>query len=514
MNDILFYRPEWVCGRYDKCKKATIAYNLIAGKSYFFEDESAEVVGAIISIPRNEKLSLQSISEKTMISVESLLPFIKQLINLHLLIEHPYTKEEVLNYRHFIYQQRLKQESEIQKTSTASLDNAERDYSEKVEGITSVMLELTYQCSEKCIHCYNPGAVRNPNEKNKRGDREQLTLDEYKRIIDEFYEQGLVKVCLSGGDPFSNPLAWDIIEYLYKKEIVFDVFTNGQMIVHDVERLADYYPRLIGISIYSGTAEVHDAITQKRGSWKRSMEVVKQLSLLAVPMNLKCCIMVPNVQSYHEVSDLAKKYGTVPQFDLNITDSLDGDKCASLYLRLPKDLMEIVLRDKDLPYYTNEKGVSRETAAIPSDKVCGAGLHSFCVTPEGFLEPCCSFPILIGNLRDTSLKKILAENVLKLWQSRRLKDFSDCYKHDYCIYCQMCPGNNYSSNGNPLKPAENNCMIAKTRYDLVQKIKQGKDPLHGKNVKETLQQVSINLHPLYRQMATNYRTIKNNIGDK
>lgn len=79
------------------------------------------------------------------------------------------------------------------------------------------MLELTYRCSEKCIHCYNEGATRNDDEISTRGDREELTLDDYKRIIDELYDLGLVKVCLTGGDPFSKSFAWELIEYIIKE---------------------------------------------------------------------------------------------------------------------------------------------------------------------------------------------------------------------------------------------------------------------------------------------------------
>ena len=104
--------------------------------------------------------------------------------------------------------------------------------------VTSVMFGLAYNCSEQCIHCYNPGATRNDKEVSHRGDREELNLDDYKRIVDDLYEHGLVKVCLSGGDPFSKPIVWDIMDYLYRKEIAFDVFTNGQRIVNKVERLA------------------------------------------------------------------------------------------------------------------------------------------------------------------------------------------------------------------------------------------------------------------------------------
>ena len=99
---------------------------------------------------------------------------------------------------------------------------------------------------------------------------------------------------------FSKSFVWEIIDYLYNKDIAFDVFTNGQSIIKDVERLANYYPRLVGVSIYSGIAEVHDYITRVNGSWERSMQVVRQLSSLAVPLNLKCCVMQPNVKSYFD----------------------------------------------------------------------------------------------------------------------------------------------------------------------------------------------------------------------
>lgn len=79
--------------------------------------------------------------------------------------------------------------------------HAEMLYAQVTGEITSVMFELTYRCSEACIHCYNIGATRNNEERSGRAKLIELTLDEYKRVIDELYEQGLVKVCLTGGDP-------------------------------------------------------------------------------------------------------------------------------------------------------------------------------------------------------------------------------------------------------------------------------------------------------------------------
>lgn len=38
MQTKIYYRPIWICGRYNERRQATIYYNLIAGMSYFFEN--------------------------------------------------------------------------------------------------------------------------------------------------------------------------------------------------------------------------------------------------------------------------------------------------------------------------------------------------------------------------------------------------------------------------------------------------------------------------------------------
>ena len=285
-----FYRPVWTCGRYNEKAKAAIYYNLIAGMSYFFESYSAMVIGEVLAVPRNGMMKLEEIALKLNIAMESLEPFFKQLEEMGIVSSVLPTDDMIKDYRYRISEHNKHQSQTVEKTTQEKLpyaiSNAEQLYTEKVGGITSVMFELTYRCSEKCIHCYNEGATRNDEEKSTRGGREEMGFDDYKQIIDELYEQGLIKVCLSGGDPFSKSFVWELIDYLYYKGVAFDVFTNGQRIVNDVGRLANYYPRVVGVSIYSGIAEVHDYITRIKGSWGKSMSVVRQLSDLAVPLNM------------------------------------------------------------------------------------------------------------------------------------------------------------------------------------------------------------------------------------
>lgn len=498
-TDMHLYRPEWTCGRYNGEKQVAIMYNLIVGFSYFFEEHSANVIGEILKVPRNEELNISSIAEATGIHIESLCQFFKLLLQCGILTESKPTKEGIASYRQDVFNAKQANKSWVDYSTKEKLpmdvSNAEQAYFAAVDDgktICSCMFELTYRCSEKCIHCYNPGATRNDTEVSHRADVKELTLDDYKRIIDDMCAHGLVKVCLSGGDPFSTEFVWDLLDYLYEKEIAIDVFTNGQRLAKNVKRLVDYYPRLVGVSIYSGVAEDHDAITRIPGSWKKSMQVVKELYELSVPMNLKCCVMQPNLHSYYMVADLAKEYGAVPQFEINITESNDGDLCAK-QLRLTEGQLQVVLRDNNMALYVGKEapnygGQKRDLSQCS----CGAGGTGFCMSPNGDLRACPTFTQTYGNLKKHNIEEILTHSAeLMEWRSAVIGDYAECGKNDYCDYCNLCAGINYTEHGDFRKPAETNCYMAKCRYNLANKLMVNDDPMTRDQLIETLQKLPI-----------------------
>lgn len=197
-----YFRPTWTCGRYEKESHSAILYNLLEGLSYFFEDESADVVGEILNITRGNQISIENISKNTNIDIDSLTEFFLQLKECRLLSFSPITSELISYHRHAIRNNQI-QEKPTQ-VNYKNNSNAENAYATRSNSrIIFALLELTYKCSETCIHCYNPGASRNNEEKNYRNQFEELDFNDYKRIIDELYDEGIIKVCLSGGDPFS-----------------------------------------------------------------------------------------------------------------------------------------------------------------------------------------------------------------------------------------------------------------------------------------------------------------------
>ena len=231
------------------------------------------------------------------------------------------------------------------------------------------------------------------------------------------------------------------------------------------------------------------------------MTVARRLSELAVPMNLKCCVMQPNLHSYYLVNDIARSLGAMPQFELNITDSVEGDQCAR-QLRLTEEQLQVVLRDANVPMYIGKEAPNYGgQPRLMDDTPCGAGKTSFCITPDGVLQPCCAHPLALGSLREKSVNEIVVGNdTLRKWQNTPLDDYEECGRHEYCDYCNLCPGQAQSQYGDFRKAAENCCYMAKVRHRLAHRMMEGYDPLNGEEFESALQRLpkaTVDLHRIY-----------------
>lgn len=507
MKKELFYRPPWTCGKYNAEKHVAIMFNLLSRMNYFFEEESADVVGMVLAAGRNGKVSVDEVSDKLMITHDSIEPFFEQLCLMRLLSTAELTDSDIAKYRKECvglavpkppkaYTERLQKKDML----SACQAYAEAVYEPGV--VYDVLFELTYRCFEQCIHCYNPGATRNESERSGRGDLDELAWEDYKNIIDDLCANGLVSATITGGDPFKHPYVWQIIDYLYQHDIAISVYTNGLGLWDKEHLLADYFPYLVQCSLYSGEAEVHDRITRIHGSWQRTVSVMDRLHELAVPIDISCPLMQTNLKSYFSVKPYVKKYNSTKAFDLMLTDSLDGDKCVSHHLRLTPEQLEVVLLDSDvLQHITPDKVDNNDDERSFLNGIpCGACNNTFCIHPNGDVVPCVAFNKVLGNTRSKPVSKIVKESqFVSEWRNTNAYDYGECYTHEYCDYCNFCPGNNFNDKGEPLNGGENNCFLAKVRYNAKMRLLSGEDILQGKTIEERIAELEVKNANLQRE---------------
>jgi len=498
-------RPEWNCGRFHKknSKSHALLYNLIEGMAYYFEEESADIVGSILRFPKNGVIPIQALIESTsnLYSEEEITQFCNELVSVGLLTEGILSESVIKENRKIVGDLRKRQSIEIEKTVQERLpfqqNDAEDIYMDIIEKDRIpfvVMFELTYSCNEKCVHCFNPGAARNENEKSTRTEREEIDILHYEKLLNDLQQMGVVKIILTGGDPFVKKDIWKLIELINERDFALDIYTNGLGLLGRVEKLAKFYPRSVGLSVYSATDEVHDSITRVKGSLKKTLSVAQDFSEYGVPLYFKCPIMNHNATSYFTVSHLAKQFGAIPQIDITLTDAIDGDTAISEQLQVDGELLEIILRDPNIPLYVGKEAPNFGSQERDKNQAfCGAGTVLMNITPEGDVTPCNSFPTQFGNLKENSFIDIWNNSKsLDIWQNTVINDYEECGTHERCGFCNRCPGQSFVEHGSPLKASTANCYTANARMSLAKKLINGYDPLNGQSVEIRLSNINAN----------------------
>lgn len=501
-NNKVYFRPPWTCGRYNADKHVAIFFNLISKMNYFYEAESAEVIGYILEVERCGSISINDISVKSNISPKSIVKFFDELCTKGLLSNKKITENVLCRNKY----NRNKSRPLAEELANDGVQSAYQAYTDAVNNtvvLSDVMFELTYRCQAQCVHCYNPGATRNDSECSGRDDIKELSIDDYKSIIDDLCNNGLVSATITGGDPFMHPNIWQIIDYLYQHNIAITIYTNGIGLVGKEEKLAMYYPYKVQCSLYSGDPFIHDKITRTKGSWKRTINVMDKLHELGVPIDIACPIMQTNLKTYWGVKPYMHKYGSQLAFDVMLTDSLDGDKCVSRHLRLTPEQLSVVLLDEDVIQHIQldkSKEYSTPDRNFLNGSPCGVLKNSFCINPNGDLTPCCAFHKVLGNIKKQKIKEIIDENdFVNQWKQIKEVDYGECYSHEYCYYCYFCPGNNYNDREECLNGGENNCYLAKIRYDTAMRYRAGEDLLNGKTLSERIKEMDVTESSLSRE---------------
>ena len=475
-------------------------YNTACGTCYTFEDVSALLVNEVLAGKRECPIDTAHIATVTGATEEQVIAFChEQLMPIGLVHDHVFSDEEWQQYR----------KDNPPCIGTKGYEPV-GDYKDSLpeELRVSLTFELTYACSERCLHCYNEGAARSNLHEEHRLRPDMLTLDDYKRIIDEAVELGIPEVTVTGGDPFSYPHCWDILDYLHERNLAVNLLTNAQALnsSEKIRRVARLGLQQLSVSIYSTDAEVHNQITRRPGSWEQSMKALRELSAWPVPLNIKTPVFRLNTRSYYGVREIARQLGAETEVSCVLKPGADGDVSLIEHLQTRPEALRIILLDP--------LGISHVSADGKADGYEFGSKRGFpcfnngkiTVSPSGIVSGCGNIPFKFGNVHHVSLKEaILSPQRLQMLQADQKKAFPVCGQHDYCQYCLVpCyAGESFEKHADgtfTLKEIQGDrCLTAQIRMELCRQIEQGIDPLGGKSIEECLAAQPVEKVPVFRK---------------
>lgn len=134
---------------------------------------------------------------------------------------------------------------------------------------TQVTLSITYACLARCTMC---DIWKSPPE-------DELTADQWIEFLATMREWlGPFWLVLSGGEPFQKPGIFDILAFCRENEIQTKVSSNGMLLRPAyLERVLQYGPDFLSLSVESADADVHDTLRGVRGLHDRCAEAFHYL---------------------------------------------------------------------------------------------------------------------------------------------------------------------------------------------------------------------------------------------
>lgn len=355
-------------------------------------------------------------------------------------------------------------------------------------------LELTYRCNETCVHCYNPGASLLPDDRPDR-QRDELSTDDWKQVINELAEIGVFQLNISGGEATLRKDFFELVTHARQLGFAVIVFTNGLNCPPNfVKKLAQLWPHSVEVSIYSAAPNLHDEITKVPGSFLRSVDCLRQLHSAGLRAVMKTTLMRSTIFGHADCQRLAESLGVGLVIGATISPNADGRKSPLLLNPDFETLVSLAMTPGSLNSVTHKDREERRDIGSP---VCGAGRKTISVNPEGDITPCSSMPWIVGSVRDVNLASIWRDAIASRvdsktvqharaaitannsrniadWQAIVLQDFDECSTHDRCRWCEeICPGDALVLTGNPLASVEHRCMAASARMIASQRLAAG-----------------------------------------
>lgn len=303
-----------------------------------------------------------------------------------------------------------------------------------------VYMELTRECNLRCLHCLNNSGVQL---------EKQLSLCEFKKIIQELSNAGIQEIRFTGGEPLKFEGIIDLIKLATDNGICTSLGTNGTLITKDVAyKLKNAGLKKAVISI-DGTQKKHDIIRGK-GNYVKAISGLNHLKDAGIDVRVNAVIMKSNIE---DVIELAKELNNkkIKLFIRRFIESGRGEKLKDNMLS-EKDYNYVRERLKDEiqnspfvngHYLRNDEGIHPRIKLPFEIRGCKAGQRAIAIMPDGEIQLCGflaaqNFPG-IDNVRNIKNWREFWNNIQKMDKLKNLRINLDKYnKQDgvqetYCL---------------------------------------------------------------------------------
>jgi radical SAM protein len=169
----------------------------------------------------------------------------------------------------------------------------------------TIAWEVTRACAFACVHC-------RADAQHQRDPRE-LTPDEARRLIDRIKDFGNPILIFTGGDPMMRPDLFELIRYATDKGLRCSLTPTATALPtpERLNRAKDAGIRRMALSLDAPRPEVHDNFRQVRGSWERTMNILRNAQSIGLSAQINTTVTRHNIDLLPEMVKFVEEVGAV-----------------------------------------------------------------------------------------------------------------------------------------------------------------------------------------------------------
>lgn len=286
--------------------------------------------------------------------------------------------------------------------------------------VSAMVKEGKWHCNQNCVHCYAAG--------QELVSEEELSTDDWKKIIDKCREVCIPQLTFTGGEPTMREDLVELIEY--SQWFVTRLNTNGIKLTADFcEKLRAASLDSCQITFYSHDEEIHNKLVGAP-QYANTLAGIDNALQAGLNISINTPLCTAN-RDYVKTLEFLKEHGVTYVTCSGLITTGNACSTQSEQLQLSSDELKSILEDAvnfcaengmeisfTSPGWIEEEFFEKLGISKPT---CGACLSNMAVTPGGNVVPCQSY------LSEKPLGNMLTDSWEDIWNNEACverRDFS------------------------------------------------------------------------------------------
>jgi PqqA peptide cyclase len=269
----------------------------------------------------------------------------------------------------------------------------------------AVLAELTHRCPLQCPYCSNPVALEPSSQ--------ELSTDDWLRVIGELAEIGVLQIHFSGGEPTARKDLVHLVRHATEVGLYSNLITSAVMLTRPgLEALCDAGLNHIQISVQAAEPELADRVGNFKNGHARKLQAAAWARELDLPLTINAVMHRQNLHQLPQIIDMAERldaarieiasvqyYGWALKNRQTLMPTLEQvEACTRIVEEARERLSGIMEIDYVIPDYYAER---------PKQCMGGWGRQFFNISPAGKVLPCHAAESITGlkfdSVRDHTL---------------------------------------------------------------------------------------------------------------